>query len=53
MRRIRDPTEQTSFLRYVRDVLKTSQEDIFLEMYLRRFKGVTKKTSFLDVFEMS
>ena len=34
------------FLRYAWDVLKTSH-NIFFEMFLRRLKDVTKKTSFL------
>ena len=51
LRRPRDVTENASFLRYSGDVLKTSHtKDIFFEMFLRRLKDVTKKTSFFEMY---
>ena len=47
LRRLRDVTEKTSFLRFARDVLKTSGKRHPFEMFLKRLKDVTKKTSFL------
>ena len=42
--------EKTSFLRYARDVLKTSQKRHLFEMYLRRLKDVANKSSLLRCF---
>ena len=42
-KRLRLITGKTSFLRYARDVSKTSQKRHRFEMYLKRNKGVTKK----------
>ena len=50
LRRLRDFTEKTSFMRCARDVLKTSHKRHLFEMYLRRLKDVTKKTSLLRCF---
>ena len=47
LRRLRDVAKKTSFLRYARDVLKTSHKRHFFEMYLRRLKDFTKKSSLL------
>ena len=49
MRRLRDVTERTSFLRYAPRVLKTSHKRHLFWELLRRLKDVTKKHLFWDV----
>ena len=52
LRRLRYVTEKISFLRYARDILKTSQKryGIFFEMYLKGLKDVTKMSSLVRCF---
>ena len=50
LRRLRQVTEKTSFLRYARDVLKMSHKRHLFEMFLRRLTDIAKKDTFFEMY---
>ena len=52
LRRLKDVTKKTSFLRCIWDVLKTSQKDIFLTCIWGVLKTSQKRHLVWDIFEM-
>ena len=50
LRRLRQVTEKTSFLRYARDVLKMSHKRHLFEMFLGRLTDIAKKDTFFEMY---